>query len=152
MKFSLCFRCQRALYPQELANFIAQTESITTSGNPSKGEGLDAHLEEINKNSKTWEHGAMSAREWISIFRNYDNLTEVCTNTLVSKFLFLETLFCLLSCFTSIKKAFYTFQLRLKLFSWCGLTDPKSEAEREKRKDSLENEVLAWRLKLRKEK
>lgn len=54
-----------------------KTESVTTSGNQSKGEGLDAKLEEINKDSKTWAVGAMNAMEWLTVFRNHDNLTEV---------------------------------------------------------------------------
>ena len=71
------FRCERTLYPRELGSFINKTESITTSGNKSKGEGLDAQLEEVNKDSKTWAVGAMSAMEWLTVFRNHDSLLEV---------------------------------------------------------------------------
>lgn len=38
---------------------------------------MDAQLEEVNKCSKTWEHGAMTAKEWLTIFRNHDELNEV---------------------------------------------------------------------------
>ena len=50
---------------------------MSTSSNQSKGEGLDAQLEEVNKDSKTWAVGAMTATEWLRIFRNHDNLAEV---------------------------------------------------------------------------
>ena len=65
------------MYPQELREFMALTESVSTSGNKSKGEGLDVQLEEVNKASKTWEHGTMTAKDWVTIFRNHDNSNEV---------------------------------------------------------------------------
>jgi len=34
---------------EELASFVINTESITTSGNPSKGKCMDANLEEKNQ-------------------------------------------------------------------------------------------------------
>ena len=70
-------RCERAQYPSDLLKFAEKTESISTSGNPSKDEGMDAQLEEVNKESKNWDHGSMSAKNWISIFRNRDNLLKV---------------------------------------------------------------------------
>ena len=70
-------RCDRTLYPPDLKNFIEKHEAVTTSGNSSKGEGLDAQLEEVNKASKCWENGAMTAREWLTIFRNHDELAKV---------------------------------------------------------------------------
>ncbi len=36
-----------------LAQFVKETD---TSGNQSKGEDMDACLEEVNKNSKVWQH------------------------------------------------------------------------------------------------
>ena len=42
----------RAGYPEELAKFVRQTESVSTCGNKSKGEDMDACLEELNKDSK----------------------------------------------------------------------------------------------------
>lgn len=70
-------RCDRALYPPDLKDFIQKYEAVSTSGNNSKGEGLDAQLEEVNKSSKCWENGAMTAREWLTIFRNHDELVKV---------------------------------------------------------------------------
>lgn len=61
-------RLERLLYPEDLKKFLDSTESIITSGHPSKGEGMDAQLQEVNKSSKTWEHGAMTAKEWLTIF------------------------------------------------------------------------------------
>ena len=81
-------RWKRILCPQDLRNVLEATESISTSGNPSKGEGMDAQLEEVNKSSKTWEHGAMTAKEWLTIFRNHDDLNEVNDIFNFSNFLF----------------------------------------------------------------
>ena len=38
---------------------------------------MDANLEEVNKNSKVWQHGKMTALDWLRIFRNLGNLTGV---------------------------------------------------------------------------
>ena len=70
------------MYPVDLNKFIEKYESVSSSGNCSsgncsKGEGLDAQLEEVNKSSKCWENGAMTAREWLTIFRNHNELTKV---------------------------------------------------------------------------
>lgn len=67
----------QALYPNELAEFVGKTESISTSGNSSKGEDMDAYLEEVNKVSKVWQHGSMVALDWLRIFRNLENLSKV---------------------------------------------------------------------------
>jgi len=70
----------------DFKNFVEKHESVSSSGNQSKGEGLDAQLEEVNKSSKCWENGAMTAREWLTIFRNHDQLTKVFfLNTMVIK-------------------------------------------------------------------
>ena len=73
---SLFLRIDRTLYPVELRQFVEAYEAVSTSGNKSKGEGLDAQLEEVNKASKCWENGVMNAREWLTIFRNHDQLTK----------------------------------------------------------------------------
>ena len=36
------------MYPVDLKKFIEQNEAVRSSGNKSKGEGLDAQLEEVN--------------------------------------------------------------------------------------------------------
>ena len=64
-------------YPEELAKFVRQTESVSTSGNKSKGEDMDDCLEEVNKDSKVWQHGTTTAMDWLRIFRNLENLMKV---------------------------------------------------------------------------
>ena len=44
---------------------VETTESVSTSGNKSKGEDMDACLEEVNKDSKVWQHGSMVALHWL---------------------------------------------------------------------------------------
>ena len=39
---------------------------------------MDACLEEVNKDSKVWQHGKMVALDWLRIFRNLGNLGKVC--------------------------------------------------------------------------
>ena len=77
--FFLClFSFDCACYPETLLKFVEDTESVSTSGNKSKGEDMDACLEEVNKDSKVWNHGSMVALDWPRIFRNQENLSEVC--------------------------------------------------------------------------
>ena len=68
----------RACYPEALSKVVEDTESVSTSGNNSKGEDMDACLEEVNKDSKVWQHGSMVALDWLRIFRNLENLSKVC--------------------------------------------------------------------------
>ena len=74
---SLILSVDRASFPPELAEFVSRTESISKSGNPSKGECMDANLEEVNKDSKVWQHGVMTAIDWMRIFRNLGKLNKV---------------------------------------------------------------------------
>ena len=53
--------------PQDLQKYLETTESVSSTGHPYKGEGMDAQLEEVNKASKVWEHGATTAKEWLTI-------------------------------------------------------------------------------------
>ena len=39
---------------------------------------MDACLEEVNKDSKVWQHDKMVALDWLRIFRNLGNLSKVC--------------------------------------------------------------------------
>lgn len=77
ISFNYC-SLDRACYPEELTLFVQNTEAVSTSGNESKGEGMDACLEEKNKESKVWQHGTMTALDWLRIFRNLENLSKVC--------------------------------------------------------------------------
>ena len=72
------YSIDRAHYPEKLNQFVETTESVSTSGNKSKGEDMDACLEEVNKESKVWQHGRMVALHWLRIFRNLGNLSKVC--------------------------------------------------------------------------
>lgn len=75
--FSFNFSVDRASFPSDIATFVTNAESISTSGNSSKGECMDANLEEKNKESKVRQHGGMTALDWLRIFRNLGKLTSV---------------------------------------------------------------------------
>ena len=81
--FSFDFSVDRASFPSEIATFVTNTESISTSGNSSKGECMDANLEEKNKESKVRQHGGMTALDWLRIFRNLGKLTSVSVSMLL---------------------------------------------------------------------
>ena len=66
----------RACYPEDLG-IVQSTESISTSGNASKGEDMNACLEEVNKDSKMWQRGSVVAMDWLRIIINLENLTRV---------------------------------------------------------------------------
>jgi hypothetical protein len=53
---------------------LSKHESISVSGNKSKGEGLDFVLEGVNKRSNCWVTGMPDAQDWVVIFRNLDKL------------------------------------------------------------------------------
>lgn len=38
---------------------------------------MDACLEEVNKDSKVWQHGSMVALDWLRIFRNLESYSKV---------------------------------------------------------------------------
>ncbi|XP_078356075.1 uncharacterized protein LOC144640893 [Oculina patagonica] len=78
---------------------------------------MDANLEEVNKESKVWQHGVMNALDWLRIFRNLGKLSKV----------------------------------RDWLLELIGMNDPKTEAAVSRKKYDFKEEVLAWRIKLRKE-
>lgn len=48
-----------ACYPETLLKFVEDTDSVSISGKKSKGEDMDACLEEVNKDSKVWQHGCI---------------------------------------------------------------------------------------------
>lgn len=77
----LVYSLDRACYPEALWKFVEDTECISTSANKSKGEDMDACLEEVNKDSKVWQHGSMVALDWLRIFRN---LEKVCLHSEIS--------------------------------------------------------------------
>ena len=58
------------------SSLISERYCISMSGNSSKGEDMDACLEEVNKDSKVWQHGSMVALDWLRIFRNLENLSK----------------------------------------------------------------------------
>ena len=73
---SLTCRSERTLYPPDLNNLKEKHEAVSTSENSLKREALDAQLEEVNQASKCWENGAMTAREWLTIFKNHKEITK----------------------------------------------------------------------------
>ncbi|XP_070548038.1 uncharacterized protein [Ptychodera flava] len=67
----------RVIYPQKLRDFISQNESVSVSGDHSRGEGMDFILESFNKSSKTWVTGVPDSKEWVIIFRNLSKLNSL---------------------------------------------------------------------------
>ena len=61
--YFIAYSVDRACYPEDLERFVQSTESISTSGNASRGEDMDACSEEVNKDSKVWQHGSMVAMD-----------------------------------------------------------------------------------------
>lgn len=55
------YSIDRARCLVKLNQFVEATESVSTFGNKSKGEDMDACLEEVSKDSKVWQHGSMAA-------------------------------------------------------------------------------------------
>lgn len=74
--FYACSQFGPCLLPR--SPFVEDTESVSTSGNKSKGEDMDACLEKVNKDSKVWQHGSIVALNWLRIYRNLENLSKVC--------------------------------------------------------------------------
>ena len=46
---------------------------------------------------------------------------------------------------------FFTLKLRSTTFAWFGMKDPREEAQLSRTRDDLTKEILAWRVKLRRE-
>lgn len=52
--YFIVYSVDRAYYPADCRRFVQITRSISTSGNASKGEDMDACLKEVNKDSKVF--------------------------------------------------------------------------------------------------
>ena len=67
------------LMPSNLKNIMEQYISGNKSGKRDKCQGGDALLEEVNKESKAWLKmaGVHTEQQWIRVFRNLDNLSQV---------------------------------------------------------------------------
>ena len=65
--------------PEELNNFKKQFMSGSRTGNIDKSQGVDALLEEVIKDSKSWLKmaGIPSEKQRLRVFRNLDKLNEV---------------------------------------------------------------------------
>lgn len=65
--------------PSELKDVMEQFITGSKTGTIGKCEGGDAMLEELNKDSKSWLKmaGIPSNEQWLHVFRNIDDLTEV---------------------------------------------------------------------------
>ncbi|CAG2187504.1 unnamed protein product [Mytilus edulis] len=68
----------RFLMPEQLQPFLSNHESMSKTGDISKGQGYDFILEEVNKGIKSWiRRGVASENMWLSVCRNYDQLNEI---------------------------------------------------------------------------
>ena len=66
----------RKAMPKDLRCFLEQHESVSKSGHPSKGQGLDYLLEETNKQVKKWMvRDVPSPESWQIVIRNVTTLT-----------------------------------------------------------------------------
>ena len=65
--------------PEELNNLKKQFMSGSRTGNIDKSQGVDALLEEVIKDSKSWLKmaGIPSEKQRLRVFRNLDKLNEV---------------------------------------------------------------------------
>ncbi|CAG2242694.1 unnamed protein product [Mytilus edulis] len=80
----------RFLMPEQLQTFLSNHESMSKTGDESKGQGYDFILEEVNKGIKSWiRRGVASDNMWLSVCRNYDQLNEI--RTKLKKILQLDT-------------------------------------------------------------
>jgi len=66
--------------PSELSSIKKKYISGSRTGNIGKSQGADALLEEVNKDSKSWLKmvGIPKQQHWLRVFRNLDELNEVC--------------------------------------------------------------------------
>jgi hypothetical protein len=63
------------LFPTQLREFMNKCQSLSKSGDPSKGQDFDFILEEVNKVTKMWiPKGLPSERTWLKVCRNIDDL------------------------------------------------------------------------------
>ena len=61
--------------PPELKQFLHHHQSVSVSGDPSKGQGYDFILEEENRKVKRWIKGGVPTDQtWLSVCRNKDRL------------------------------------------------------------------------------
>ena len=64
--------------PNDLFDFLSQFESISKTGEASKGQGYDFILEEDNKEVKKWiKRGVASDKAWLVVCRNKDKLQKL---------------------------------------------------------------------------
>lgn len=64
--------------PPAVQEHVKNTISMSTSGDPSRGEDADFQLEKVNQKSKAWtSDGVPTEADWTKVFRNLDVLDEV---------------------------------------------------------------------------
>ena len=69
---------QRELMPEEMTYFVESHESMSKTGDKSRGQGFDFILEELNKEIKVWMHrGVPTDNMWLSVCRNHDFLKSI---------------------------------------------------------------------------
>lgn len=69
---------QRMLMPEQLRNHLDNHESMSKSGDVSKGQGYDFVLEEYNRDIKSWiRRGVATDEMWLSVCRNFEHLNDL---------------------------------------------------------------------------
>jgi hypothetical protein len=69
---------QSIVMPPPIKEFLSQHVSVSKSGDPSKGQGLDFILEEDNAEIKKWiRRGVINNQTWINVCRNKDRLVAI---------------------------------------------------------------------------
>ncbi|XP_060557718.1 uncharacterized protein LOC132718104 isoform X2 [Ruditapes philippinarum] len=72
----------RVFAPEEVKQFLENTESFSISGDHSKGEGGDFVLEAVNGRAKRWlPPGIPTQNHWLKVCRNLDSLQKIKDNT-----------------------------------------------------------------------
>ena len=84
--------------------------------------------------------------QWLAVSWNFVSVFNRLVYMCICEFIFLGGSIFILYCWHHV-----CFQVRNWLFSLIGLRNPKDESAQSRRKYDFNNEVLAWRIKLRKE-
>ena len=79
----------KVLMPPDLKDLLEKYVSGSKNGTWNKCQGGDAMLEELNKETKSWlkMSGVPTNEQWLTIFRNIDELTKVIFFTFLKTFI-----------------------------------------------------------------
>ena len=71
-------RANKVVAPPAVKKFQREFQTVSYTGDPFKGEGMDFQLERVNKASKVWlPKGVPSNTDWLRVFRLLDRLDGV---------------------------------------------------------------------------